>query len=142
MNWTNPSRAADVHPKRLTLSFLLSEGILSAQSGYAQERTLTVGVPAGPALQQVQDLGLLFQSTTGITVQAVRGGSNSGPGKRTMDALIIRGEAPPTGAPARAVLLGDAVLVGSRADRARTRPPRCQGRVQVDGCCPGTLCVE
>jgi len=92
----------------------------------AQERTIRVGVPAGPLVQLVQTLAPGFQTQTGIAVTATELNPTAPLSAARADAALVPGRLAerlqPTGqAPSRIIFFSDAILVGSRAEIARVR---------------------
>jgi tungstate transport system substrate-binding protein len=92
----------------------------------AQERTVRVGVPAGPLVQLVQTLAPVFQAQTGIVVTATELNPTAPLSSANADAALVPSRLAerlqPTGqAPSRVVFSGDVILVGSRAEMARVR---------------------
>ncbi len=104
---------------------ILMAAFLSLGQAAAQERTVTVGVPAGPLVQLVQSLGAAFRAETGIAVAAAEVKPDGAPSTAGFDAVLLphrmlerlpQGHPPP-----RTVFRGDVILVGSRAEMARVR---------------------
>jgi tungstate transport system substrate-binding protein len=92
----------------------------------AQERTIRVGVPAGPLVQLVQTLAPVFQAQTGIAVTAAEVNPSAPLSGAGADAALLPSRLAerlqPTGqAPSRIIFFSDAILVGSRAEMARVR---------------------
>jgi len=93
-------------------------------SAMAQERTITVGVPAGPLIRLVQSLAPAFQAETGIAVRTATlaaDASLTGAQAVLLPERVLQRLQPTGHAAARVVFHGDAILVGSRAERARVR---------------------
>jgi tungstate transport system substrate-binding protein len=85
----------------------------------AQVRTVKVGSPPGYLAQFLKALAPGFEASTGIAVRIVTLSGDSGV---PTDATLVPARlAPRTQAEPQVVFKGDAVLVGSRADRARIR---------------------
>ncbi|WP_133239243.1 hypothetical protein [Microvirga sp. KLBC 81] len=92
----------------------------------AQERAVTVGVPAGPLAGLVQALAPAFHAETGIAARAAPMGGDANPTgvgaqaillpKRVLERTQPLGREEP-----RIIFHGDVILVGSRAERARVR---------------------
>jgi ABC-type tungstate transport system permease subunit len=92
----------------------------------AQERTIRVGVPAGPLAQLVQVLAPAFQAQTGIAVTATELNltaplSGSGADAALLPSRLAERLQPTGGVPSRDFFSGDVILVGSRAEMARVR---------------------
>jgi tungstate transport system substrate-binding protein len=92
----------------------------------AQERTIAVGVPAGPLVQLVQTLAPVFQAQTGIATTAMEMNPAASLPAVGADAVllpdrVLRRLQPTGNVPPRVIFFGDAVLVGSRAEMARVR---------------------
>jgi len=110
---------------RIVLALVVSTLFCLGQAR-AQERTVRVGVPAGPLVQLVQSLAPVFQAQTGIAVTATElnpAAPSSGAGA---DAALLPSRLAerlrPTGqASSRIIFFGDVILVGSRAEMARVR---------------------
>lgn len=110
-------------PILLPLATLLSFCIGSAE---ARERTVTVGVPAGPLTQIVEVLASAFRAETGITVRPTSLGPDASLPTINAQAAILPRRVLERLEPAvrespRIVFHGDVILVGSRAERARVR---------------------
>jgi len=95
-------------------------------SAKAQERTVTVGVPASPLAQLVQAVAPAFQADTGIAVRMATLGSDASLPAVNVQAVLLPERVlhrlQPTGREVpRVVFHGDVILVGSRAERARVR---------------------
>lgn len=95
-------------------------------SALAQERTLTVGAPAGPLVRLMQSLAPMFQAETGIAVMTATMRPDTGLTATGAQAVLLPERVlqrlQPTGQSAsRVVFHGDVILVGSRAERARVR---------------------
>ena len=106
--------------------FLLLTVLLGAGAAEAQERAVVVGAPPGVLTAVLGELAPVFQAETGIAVKSVSTGSTAGAANPPPDALLLPSRG--TGAPQaaedserRPVFVGEAVLLGSRADRARIR---------------------
>jgi tungstate transport system substrate-binding protein len=104
--------------------FLLLTALLGTGPAGAQERAVVVGAPPGALTELLHELAAIFQDETGIVVKSVATGTAGRAANLRPDALLLpsRGTKVPPGAEGserRPVLLGEAVLVGSRADRAR-----------------------
>jgi tungstate transport system substrate-binding protein len=92
----------------------------------AQERTIRVGVPAGPLVQLVQTLAPVFQVQTGMAVTATELNPTAPLSSANADAALIPSRLaerlqPMGAAPSRIIFFSDAILVGSRAEMARVR---------------------
>jgi tungstate transport system substrate-binding protein len=92
----------------------------------AQERTVRVGVPAGPLVQLVQTLAPVFQAQTRIAVTATELNPTAPLSSANADAALVPSRlaerTQPTGqAPSRIIFFSDTILVGSRAEMARVR---------------------
>ena len=112
-------------PNRLTL-VLMATLLLGLGQAVAQERTLTVGAPAGPLIQLVQSLAAVFRNETGIAVTATELKpdvplSDAGADTVLLPDRVLKGLQPTGNVPPRVIFFGDAILVGSRAEMARVR---------------------
>ncbi len=74
-------------PYRIIL--VLMAALLCLGPATAQERTVTVGVPAGPLVQLVQSLGAVFRAVTGIAVAAVKVNPDGPPSTAGIDAVLL-----------------------------------------------------
>ena len=95
-------------------------------SARAQERSVTVGIPAGPLARLVQSLAPAFQAETGIAVRTATLDSRGGPTLADAQTILLRERLlqrfQTTGQGAsRVIFHGDVILVGSHAERARVR---------------------
>ena len=106
-----------------TVVAALLAALISVQSALAQERSITIGAPSGALVALVQELAPMFRADTGIQVRAARTSPNGSSPDVTLDALIVPSHrsSPHEEAGSRAIFFGEAVLVGSRADRARVK---------------------
>jgi tungstate transport system substrate-binding protein len=105
---------------RIHLVFgIVAACLLGAGSGHAQDKSVSVGAPPGALTRLVQHLSPLFTAETGIAVRpvALAGQTDS----TAADVLLAPRRAAEDGEGQRVVFYGEAVLVGSRADRARVR---------------------
>jgi tungstate transport system substrate-binding protein len=97
--------------------------ILLGGSARADERSAKVGVPTEPLFELVQALAPTFKEDTGIGVTASK--VASGQQSTDLDAAIVpdawTGEIGPPEAERQPVFVGDRILIGSRAERARVR---------------------
>lgn len=106
---------------------LLAAALLLAclSPAIAQERAVTVGIPAGPLARLVQALAPLFKAETGVVVRTAVLGPGADLMATTAQAVLlperVLRELQPTGQASRFVFRGDVILVGSRAERARVR---------------------
>ncbi len=104
---------------------ILMAALLCLGPAAAQERTVTVGVPAGPLVQLVQSLGAAFRAETGIAVAAAEVKPDGSPSTAGIDAVLlplrVLERLPQGYLPPRTVFRGDVILVGSRAEMARVR---------------------
>jgi tungstate transport system substrate-binding protein len=110
---------------RTVLVLVVTTLFCFGQAG-AQERTIRVGVPAGPLIQLVQALAPAFQAQTGIAVTATGMNPAAPLSDAVADAVLVPSRLAerlqPTGrVPSRVIFSGDAILVGSRAEMARVR---------------------
>jgi tungstate transport system substrate-binding protein len=108
---------------RTTLALMITALVCLGPAG-AQERTIRVGVPAGPLVQLVQALAPLFQAQTGVAVTAAEmkldaALSSSGADAALLPSRVLERLQPTERGLSRTVFFGDAVLVGSRAGKAR-----------------------
>jgi tungstate transport system substrate-binding protein len=108
---------------RTTLALMVTAVFCLGPAG-AQERTIRVGVPAGPLVQLVQALAPVFQAQTGVAVTAVEMKldapiSSSGADAALLPSRVLERLQATERGPSRTVFFGDAVLVGSRAGKAR-----------------------
>jgi tungstate transport system substrate-binding protein len=101
----------------------LISALINVQSALAQERSITVGAPSGALISLLQELGPMFRADTGVEVRVARINPGGSSPDVTLDAAIkpSHGSAPREDAGSRAIFFGEAVLVGSRADRARVK---------------------
>jgi ABC-type tungstate transport system permease subunit len=110
---------------RIVLALVVT-ALLCLDQAMAQERTIRVGVLAGPLAQLVQALAPAFQAETGVTVAAVEVNAAAPLSGSDADAALLPSRLAerlqPTGQmPSRTVFSGDVILVGSRAEMARVR---------------------
>jgi tungstate transport system substrate-binding protein len=110
---------------RTVLALVITTLFCFEQAG-AQDRTIRVGVPAGPLMQLVQTLAPGFQAQTGIAVTATELNPTAPLSAARADAALVPGRfaerLQPTGqAPSRIIFFSDAILVGSRVEIARVR---------------------
>jgi tungstate transport system substrate-binding protein len=110
---------------RTVLALVITALFCLEQAG-AQERTIRVGVPAGPLVQLVQTLAPEFQAQTGIAVAATELNFTASLSAAGADAALVPSRLAerlqPTGqAPSRVIFSGDIILVGSKAEMARVR---------------------
>ncbi len=92
----------------------------------AQDRSITVGAPPGALADLLQALAPLFEAETGIAVkskpaEAASAGPSAGVSAFLGPEQSPAGQPAPGGAERRVICFGEAVLLGSRADRARVR---------------------
>jgi tungstate transport system substrate-binding protein len=109
-----------------TILALVVIGFFCLGHAGAQERTIRVGVPAGPLVQLVQALAPEFQAQTGITVTATEMSptaplSNAGADAALLPSRLLGSRQSPGHASSQIIFVGDAILVGSRAEMARVR---------------------
>lgn len=97
-----------------TVSYLLIAAALSVGSaaGSAQERFVAVAAP-GALARLIAEVAPAFTAQTGIAVEVTP--------EAAADALVVPERLALPSAQSLPVLFADAVLVGSRADRARVR---------------------
>ena len=110
---------------RTVLALVVTTLFCLGQAG-AQERTIRVGVPAGPLVQLVQAMAPVFQAQTGIAVTATELNSTATLSSAGVDATLLPSRLTerlqPTGqASSRMIFFSDAILAGSRAEMARVR---------------------
>ena len=113
-------------PLNRTVLALVVTTLFCLGQARAQERTIRVGVPAGPLVQLVQTLAPVFQTQTGIAVTATELNPAAPLSAADADAALVPSRfaerLQPTGrAPSRIIFFGDVILVGSRAEMARVR---------------------
>jgi tungstate transport system substrate-binding protein len=99
-------------------ALIVALAVLGCAPGHAQQGSVTVGAPAGLLSQLVRDLGELFAAQTGIAVRVEKYPSTT---NGSADALVLPSRTSPAGAEQQTIFVGEGVLVGSRADRARVR---------------------
>jgi tungstate transport system substrate-binding protein len=92
----------------------------------AQERTIRVGVPAGPLVQLVQTLAPVFQAQTGIAVTVTELNPTAPLSATDADAALVPSRLlsrlQPSGqVPSQVIFSSNVILVGSRAEMARVR---------------------
>jgi ABC-type tungstate transport system permease subunit len=110
---------------RIVLALVVIALFCLGQAG-AQERTIRVGVPAGPLAQLVQVLVPVFQVETGIAVAAFELNataplSGSGADAALLPRRLAERLQSTSQMLSRVVFSGDVILVGSRAEMARVR---------------------
>lgn len=110
---------------RTVLALVATTFFWLGQAG-AQERTVRVGVPAGPLAQLVQTLAPMFRGQTGIAVTAIELNPTAPQSVAGSDTALLPNRLaerlqPLVEAPSRIIFFSDAVLVGSRAEMARVR---------------------
>jgi len=108
---------------RTILALVVTTLFCLSQAG-AQERTVRVGVPAGPLVQLVQTLAPVFQARTGIGVTATEMSPNapfSGADAALLPSRLAERLQPTGQVPSQIIFSGDVILVGSRAEMARVR---------------------
>ncbi len=90
----------------------------------AQERTIRVGVPAGPLVKLVRALAPAFQAETSIAVTAFEMNATdpqSGADAALLPRRLAERLQSTSQVPSRVVFSGDVILVGSRVEMARVR---------------------
>jgi tungstate transport system substrate-binding protein len=109
-----------------TVLALVVTALFCVSPARSQERTITVGVPAGPLVQLVQALAPAFQAETGIAVTATELNptaplSDAGADAALLPRRLAERLQPTVKVPSRVAFSGDVILVGSRAEMARVR---------------------
>jgi ABC-type tungstate transport system permease subunit len=110
---------------RIVLALVVAALFYLGPAG-AQERTVRIGVPAGPLVQLVQVLAPVFQAQTGIAVTATELNptaplSGAGADAALLPRRLAERLQPTGGVPSRITFSCDVILVGSRAEMARVR---------------------
>jgi ABC-type tungstate transport system permease subunit len=110
---------------RIVLALVVT-ALFSLAQARAQERTIRVGVPAGPLVQLVQVLAPAFQAETGIAVTATELNPTAPLSDASADAALLPGRLAErlqstSQVPSQVIFSGDVILVGSRAEMARVR---------------------
>jgi len=110
---------------RIVLAIVITTFFCLDPAG-AQERTVRVGVPAGPLVQLVQAMAPVFRAQTGIVVTATELNPTAPQAFASADAALLPSRLaerlqPADQAPSRVIFFSDAILVGSRAEMARVR---------------------
>jgi tungstate transport system substrate-binding protein len=110
---------------RTVLALVITTLCCLGQAG-AQERTIRVGLPAGPLIQLVPILAPVFQAQTGIAVTATELNptaplSSAGADTVLLPSRLLSQLQPKGQVPSRVVFSSDIILVGSRAEMARVR---------------------
>ena len=110
---------------RTVLVLIITASFCLGQAG-AQERSIRVGVPAGPLVQLVQTLAPLFTGQTGIAVTATEMNPTTPLSGAVADAALLPSRLaerlqPMRQVPSRVIFSGDVILLGSRAEMARVR---------------------
>jgi tungstate transport system substrate-binding protein len=106
---------------RSLLPWLVVLGVAAPNVLWAQQATVTVAVPSGALTQLVRGLAPTFQTQTGIAVKVVPAGSETDAGYVSSDAALLPSTAERDLPEQQVAFHGEAILVGSRADRGRVR---------------------
>jgi tungstate transport system substrate-binding protein len=95
--------------------------IVAPEIAWAQPPAVTVAVPTGALTQLVQGVTPAFQAQTGIAVHVVPVASETDAGYGSSDAALLPSTAGRDSLEQRVAFYGEAILIGSRADRGRVR---------------------